>query len=1056
MSIDVNVQNDLVIVTESSEDITVNVSNAAGPAGANGVGVPVGGTTGQVLKKFTNTNYDTYWALDGGGVPYSGATGDVNLGEFGLTAGQLTLDVSPTGTAAVGTTRWNNTIGSSETTLKGGSVILKNGVDLVARIVNKVTPNTTLTKAAYQAVRVSGAQGQRLAVAFAQANNDANSADTIGLVTETIATNQEGFIICVGQIENINTTGSLQGETWVDGDVLYLSPFTAGAITKVKPTGNGHIVVIGYVEYAHANNGKIYVKVMNGWELDELHDVSITSVANNDALIYESSSQLWKNKTIASALGYTPISGSGATGQVAYWNGTNSQTGSNNLFWDAANSRLGIGLTNPAYGLDVSSTVRFSTTAMSTGYSFAVQRLQFNNGVAGGNIGVIRAQTNGIIILNDAAETNFTRLCFGAASTSFPGLQRSGLALCVVDGAGGTLGNLIVGGTTDGGQRLQVQGDAFIKGSGATSATSALLVENSSGTDLFTILNNGYTRYGNQSTSAFRVYPGSVSGAGDVDLSGEFLTLNSRSSTTETGGSLGHVTINGVNVLGTSGIYNLVSIQRTFAPTSGTGVFNMLNFVPVINQTGGANGITRGLYINTILTAAADWRSIEWSNNTGWGLYGAGTAPNLLNGSLTLNNGFLQTGGTLVRIENAGGFAPTGSTGIGLELFKSGSISYVESYNRTTSAYSQLNLRGSTMTFTGNSTFINDAIINGNISVGTTLYTSLNRVGIGTATPAVRLEIANGANQRLQMDCTGGANGAFIQSTNNTTAQFIPLDFFANFYAFHTGTGTGSFPERMRLTAAGRLLLGTTTEGTFLLDVNGTARVSGASTFANATFSGSIVATQGASDSGGIYYTRAFSHTVTPALSISTAYAANGSTDVAMCDFIDNNGMTTLGGRASSYLRIMSERNPGAPAVSFTGTLNFINLTTATSSFLSNSSTGNYNAINVNYTINRSGAGIMRGFYYNPTITSLGGSVHNAIETTSGNLIFNNANCVVNSSSINASAVLQADSTTKGFLPPRMTTTQKNAITSPAAGLQVYDTTLNQMSYYNGTTWINF
>ena len=65
MSIDVNVQNDLVIVTESSEDITVNVSNAAGPAG---VGVPVGGTTGQVLKKLSNTNYDTYWAADASGL----------------------------------------------------------------------------------------------------------------------------------------------------------------------------------------------------------------------------------------------------------------------------------------------------------------------------------------------------------------------------------------------------------------------------------------------------------------------------------------------------------------------------------------------------------------------------------------------------------------------------------------------------------------------------------------------------------------------------------------------------------------------------------------------------------------------------------------------------------------------------------------------------------------------------------------------------------------------------------------------------------------------------
>jgi nitrogen fixation protein len=231
-------------------------------------------------------------------VPYNGATQDVDLGENGLKAGQLTLDITPTGTTEVGTTRWNNTIGSSETTLKGGNVILKNGVDLVARVVNKVTPNTTLTKASYQVVRISGAQGQRLAVNLAQANNDNNSADTLGIVTETIATNQEGFIMTVGQLENINTTGSLQGETWVDGDVLYLSPTTAGRLTNVKPIAPSHIVIVGYVEYAHANNGKIYVKVMNGWELDELHNVAISTPLNNQALTYETSTDLWKNKTI--------------------------------------------------------------------------------------------------------------------------------------------------------------------------------------------------------------------------------------------------------------------------------------------------------------------------------------------------------------------------------------------------------------------------------------------------------------------------------------------------------------------------------------------------------------------------------------------------------------------------------------------------------------------------------------------------------------------------------------------------------------------------------------
>lgn len=243
-----------------------------------------------------------------GYVPYTGATADVDLGTYNLTADHIALNVTSSGAGfVVGASHWNNTIGSSETLLKGGTVALKNGVDLVARVVNKVTPNTTLTKAAYQAVRVSGAQGQRLAVELAQANNDNNSADTIGIVCETIATNQEGFIQTVGQLESINTTGSLQGETWVDGDVLYLSPTTAGALTNIKPTGaTGHIVVIGYVEYAHANNGKIYVKIMNGWELDELHNVYISSPANNNVLTYESSTSLWKNKTVATALGYTP------------------------------------------------------------------------------------------------------------------------------------------------------------------------------------------------------------------------------------------------------------------------------------------------------------------------------------------------------------------------------------------------------------------------------------------------------------------------------------------------------------------------------------------------------------------------------------------------------------------------------------------------------------------------------------------------------------------------------------------------------------------------------
>lgn len=56
-------------------------------------------------------------------------------------------------------------------------------------------------------------------------------------------------------------------------------------------------------------------------------------------------------------------------------------------------------------------------------------------------------------------------------------------------------------------------------------------------------------------------------------------------------------------------------------------------------------------------------------------------------------------------------------------------------------------------------------------------------------------------------------------------------------------------------------------------------------------------------------------------------------------------------------------------------------------------------------------------------------------------------------STINPSAKLQIDSTTQGFLPPTMTTAQKNAIATPATGLTIFDTTLGRLCVYDGATW---
>ena len=78
----------------------------------------------------------------------------------------------------------------------------------------------------------------------------------------------------------------------------------------------------------------------------------------------------------------------------------------------------------------------------------------------------------------------------------------------------------------------------------------------------------------------------------------------------------------------------------------------------------------------------------------------------------------------------------------------------------------------------------------------------------------------------------------------------------------------------------------------------------------------------------------------------------------------------------------------------------------------------------------------------------LGNSAVTAV-ITSGKVI------VGASSAASASAVLEASSTTQGFLPPRMTTTQRNAISSPAAGLTIWNTTYVQLEVYNGSLWVN-
>jgi hypothetical protein len=172
-------------------------------------------------------------------------------------------------------------------------------------------------------VYISGATGNLPLITLAQANNDANSAQTIGFVKTAITNNGTGYVIVRGVLEAINTSALTEGVQ------LYLSPTTAGTWTTTKPSAPQHLVYVGVVIRSHPTQGTILVAVQNGYELHELHDVALASEANNDLLVYELSTDLWKNKS-AATLGLAGLNSPTFTGTPSLPTGTTAVTQSIN------------------------------------------------------------------------------------------------------------------------------------------------------------------------------------------------------------------------------------------------------------------------------------------------------------------------------------------------------------------------------------------------------------------------------------------------------------------------------------------------------------------------------------------------------------------------------------------------------------------------------------------------------------------------------------------------------------------------------------------------------
>jgi hypothetical protein len=327
-----------------------------------GAGVITGGTTGQFLAKASNANYDTTWLSITGNLNYQGSwnastntptltssvgvngyyyvvsvSGSTNLngitdwvvGDWAIFNGtiwqkidQTNLVTSVNGYTGAVVLGASDVGALSSATSSDGSIVVSQVGTIVDLTVSNTSPasvlveqvrNTTgatLTKGT--AVYISGATGQIPTVSKALATSDATSAQTLGLITADIANNANGFVTIVGLVTNLNTSA------YTDGAQLYLSPTTAGTLTATKPYAPQHLVYMAIVAHAHPTQGKLIVKVQNGYELDELHNVSAQSPTTGQTIVWNSSTSLWEKNTVSLTVGVNgslPIA-NGGTGQT--------------------------------------------------------------------------------------------------------------------------------------------------------------------------------------------------------------------------------------------------------------------------------------------------------------------------------------------------------------------------------------------------------------------------------------------------------------------------------------------------------------------------------------------------------------------------------------------------------------------------------------------------------------------------------------------------------------------------------------------------------------------
>jgi hypothetical protein len=139
-----------------------------------------------------------------------------------------------------------------------------------------------------QPVYINSANGNNPLIQLASNTGERTSSKTIGLLAQDLAVNEFGYVITEGLLEGFDTSSGIAGDPmWLgpNGNIIY------GLANK--PYGNNHLVYLGIVLRSNNNNGRVYVKVQNGFEIDELHSVYAKNPSDKNTLLYNSGSGAW-------------------------------------------------------------------------------------------------------------------------------------------------------------------------------------------------------------------------------------------------------------------------------------------------------------------------------------------------------------------------------------------------------------------------------------------------------------------------------------------------------------------------------------------------------------------------------------------------------------------------------------------------------------------------------------------------------------------------------------------------------------------------------------------